>query len=249
VREALATAGADAGPAAGGIAGVGPAAGGMAAPHGSMTVFNNMRDSYLAHLALADAAARTAALRERGPFKPAQVEPFNAGPGDIRVFADMLERCLKLATTITVARYYGDNEELGMAYFLSVFTGDAASLGRTALADTPLSDHANFRLHGALLALLRAYLPPSDGKELCLVCAQFVFPASFARGWTELVRLYDLQCVIAELTVADVHYVNRLDPPSWGRFLQIMEDVVDDSPSQTWIVSVLYSTAAQHVTT
>ena len=69
MREALAAAGADAGPAGGGIAGVGPAAGGMAAPHGSMTAFNNMRDSYLAHLALADAAARTAALRERGPFK------------------------------------------------------------------------------------------------------------------------------------------------------------------------------------
>jgi hypothetical protein len=107
VREALAAAGADAGPSAGGIAGVGPAAGCMAAPHGSMPAFNNMRDSYVAHLALADAAARTAALRERGPFKPAQVEPFNAGSGDIRVFADMLEWCLKLATTMTVARYYG----------------------------------------------------------------------------------------------------------------------------------------------
>jgi hypothetical protein len=88
-------------------------------------------NSYLAHLAVADAAARAAALRERWPFKPAQVEPFNAGPGDIRVFADMLERCLKLATTITVARYYGDSEELGMAYFLRVFTGDAPSLART----------------------------------------------------------------------------------------------------------------------
>ncbi len=101
----------------------------------------------------------------------------------------------------------------------------------------------------ALLALLRAYLPPRAGKELRLACAQFVFPASFARGWTELVRLYDLQCAIAELTAADAHYVKRLDPPSWGRFLQIMEDAVDDSPSQTWIVSVLYSTAAQNVTT
>jgi hypothetical protein len=139
-----------------------------------------------------------------------------------------------------------------MAYFLSVFTGDAASLARTALADTPISDHANFCLHGALLALLRAYLLPHDGKELRLACAQFVFPASFARGWTELVRLYDLQCAIVELTAADAHYVkrlDRLDPPSWGRNLQIMEDVVDDSPSQTWIVSVLYSTAAQNVTT
>ena len=227
MREDFAAGGvAGVGPAAGGIAGVGPAAGGMAAPPGSMTTaFNAMRDGYLAHLALADAAARAAALRERGPFKPAPVEPFKTGPGDIMVFADMLERCLKLATTITVARYYGDNEELGMAYFLSVFTGDAASLARTALADTPPSAHANFRLHGASLTLLRAYLPTSDGKELRLACILFVFPASFARGWTELVRLYDLQCAnaerlydlqcaIAQLTAADAHYVKRLDAPS-----------------------------------
>ncbi len=67
-----------AGPAAGGVARAGhAAAAGMAAPHGSMIAFNNMLDSYLAHLTLADATARTAALRERGPFKPAQVEPFS----------------------------------------------------------------------------------------------------------------------------------------------------------------------------
>ena len=58
MREALAAAGVAAGQEVGGIAGVGPAAGGMAAPHGSMTAFNSMRESYLAHLAL-DAAART----------------------------------------------------------------------------------------------------------------------------------------------------------------------------------------------
>jgi hypothetical protein len=84
VREALAAAGADAGPAAGGTAGVGPAAGGMAAPYGLMT---------------ADAAARTAVLRERGPFKPAQVETFKAGPGDIEVFADIVQTCSKGASS------------------------------------------------------------------------------------------------------------------------------------------------------
>jgi hypothetical protein len=84
--------GAGAGPAEEGIAGVGPAAGGMAAPHGSMTAFNAMRDGYLAHLALADVAVRATALGERGPFKPPMVEPFKSGPGDIMVFADILER-------------------------------------------------------------------------------------------------------------------------------------------------------------
>ena len=38
--------------------------------------------------------------------------------------------------------YYCDNEELCMAYCLSIFTGDAASLARTALDDTSPSDHA-----------------------------------------------------------------------------------------------------------
>jgi hypothetical protein len=83
VREALLA-------TAGGVVGVGPAADGMTAPHGSMTAFNAMRDGYLAHLALVDATARAAALRERGPFKPAEVEPFKTGPDDIMVFDDML---------------------------------------------------------------------------------------------------------------------------------------------------------------
>jgi hypothetical protein len=95
VREALASAGPAAGPAVGGIAGVGRAAVGMAAQHGSMAVFNHMRDSYFAHRALVDAAVK-AALKDRGSFKPSQVEPFHAGPDDIRVFDDMLEQCLKL---------------------------------------------------------------------------------------------------------------------------------------------------------
>ncbi len=58
--------------------------------------FNAIRDGYLDHLALADATARVVALRERGPFKPTLVETLKPGPGYIMVFADMLERSLKL---------------------------------------------------------------------------------------------------------------------------------------------------------
>jgi hypothetical protein len=67
----------------------------------------------------------------------------------------------------------------------------------------------------------------------------------------ELVRLYDLQCAIAELTSEDAHYVKRLDPPSWGRFLQILEDTVPGRLPFADLdgVGVLYSTAAQNVTT
>ena len=50
--------------------------------------------------------------------------------------------------------------------------------------------------------LIREYLPPIAAKEWCLACDTFVFPATFAQGWTELVLLYDLQCAIAALTAA-----------------------------------------------
>ena len=64
-----------------------------------------------------------------------------------------------------------------------------------------------------------------------------VFPANTAQGWTELVRLYDLQCAIAELTATEVLHVKRLDPPTWGRFLQVLEDAVDGNPAQTWVTT------------
>ena len=131
----------------------------------------------------------------------------------------------------------------------SAFDGDALNLVRTALSDTPPSDGATFRLHGALMALLRAYLPPRAAQLWRDECDKFVFPASFSQGWTALVRHYDLQCVIAQLTATEAHYVKRLDQPTWGKFLQILEDAAQRSPHSRWIISVLYSTEARNVTT
>ena len=122
---------------------------------------------------------------------------FTDDPGDIKVLARVLETLIKLATTITVARYYGTNEELGAAHFLAAFAGDAVGLTRTALADTPPSDGVTFWLHVTLLTLLRAYLLPRVAKMWRDACDDFGFPQDFSQGWTELVRLFDLQCVIA----------------------------------------------------
>ena len=62
------------------------------------------------------------------------------------------------------------------ANFLGAFEGDALGLALTALADTPPSDHAGFRLHGALLALLRAYLPTRTascvGRRVMSLCSR-----------------------------------------------------------------------------
>ena len=122
---------------------------------------------------------------------------------------------------------------------LSCFVGDAVGIARTAIDEAPASCQAQYRLHSVLWVLLQAYLPPRAAKEWSLMCKAFVFPDNFAQGWTELVRMYDLQCAIAALTAAEVHYVKRLDTPSWGRFLQILEDEEDTSSRTGWIVAVL----------
>jgi hypothetical protein len=54
-------------------------------------------------------------------------------------------------------------------------------LARTALADTLPSYGATFRLHDALLELLRAYLPPRVAKMWRDECEDFVFRKASAR--------------------------------------------------------------------
>jgi len=164
------------------------------------------------------------------------------------VFARMFDAVLRIATTAMAGRLYGANDDLGFAIFLGAFEGDALGLARTALGDTPASDNDNLRLHGALMSLLRAYLPPRAAQEWRETCGAFVFPPCLSQGWTELVRLWDLQCVISQLTVAETHWVKRLDPPTWGRFLQMLEDAASRSDSSRWIIGVLYALDARNVT-
>jgi hypothetical protein len=178
-----------------------------------------MLAAYVAYTNLPD-EEREAFFRTRASFKHTQTETLKDCPGDLTVLGRELQTVLRVATVITVGRYFGPNEELGIALLLSAFDGDALSLARTARTDTPPSDSATFRLHGALLAVLRSYLPPRAAKMWRDACNDFVFPQSFSQGWTSLVRLFDLQCVIAELTVVEAHYVKRLDPTTWGNFLQ-----------------------------
>ena len=218
------------------------------AQRGPMATFDTLLEAYPAYLALADDAARSAFLRERVGFKATPGETFKDGPGGLTVFARLFDTVLRIATTGMVGRYYGPNEDLGLANFLGAFEGDALGLARTALTDTPPSDVAGFRLHGALLSLLRAYLPPRASKLWREACDEFVFPQGFSQGWTELVRLFNLQCVIAELTAVETHWVKRLDQPTWGRFLQILEDAAQRSDSSRWITGVLYAPDARNVT-
>ena len=218
------------------------------AAQGPLATFAEMRTAYLAYCDLADDEKRVF-LQARASFKHPPPETFKDGPGDIMVMAKAMQAGLQVATAITTSRTFGPQEDIGVALLCAAFDGDALNMVRTALADTPQSDGATFRLHGALIAFLRAYLPPRAAKEWRGACGDFVFPPSFSQGWTSLVRLYDLHCVIAELTAAETHHVKRLDPPTWGKFLQILEDAAQRSLHSRWIISVLYSTEARNVTT
>ena len=134
------------------------------APRGPMATFDSLLAAYLAYLALADDAARAAFLRERAGFKVTPGETFKDGPGGLAVFDRLFDTVLRITTTGMVDRYYGPNEDLGLENFLGVFEGNALGLARTAITDTPPSDGAVLRLHGALLSLLLAYLPTRAPK-------------------------------------------------------------------------------------
>jgi hypothetical protein len=209
------------------------------AQQGPFTTFNSMLTSHEAYTNLAD-DAREAFLRARAGFKHTLTEPLKDGPGDITVLARALQAALRVATAITVSHTYGPNEELGIALFHSAFDGDALSLAHTAFADTPPSDDSTFRLHVACMApcwrccgrIFQHVQRRCGGMRVTI----FVFPQGFSQGWTLLVRLFDLQCVIAELTANESHHVKRLDPPTWGTFLQILEDAAQRSTSSRWII-------------
>ena len=112
----------------------------MAQQGAPMATFDSLLTAYLTYLALADDAARAAFLRERVGFKASPGETFKDGPGGLGVFARLFDAVLRIATTGMVGRYYGANEDLGLANFLGAFEGDALGLARTALADTPASE-------------------------------------------------------------------------------------------------------------
>ena len=91
------------------------------AQRGQLNTFDSMLAAYLAYFTLADDDARAAFLRERAGFKPTPGEMFKDCPGGLTELARALETILRVATTVTVARYYGPNEELGLALLLGAF--------------------------------------------------------------------------------------------------------------------------------
>ena len=90
------------------------------------------------------------------------------------MFARLFDAVLRVATTCMVGRFYRLSEDLGLTNFLGAFEGDALALARTALADTPASDQAAFRLHGAMLSLLHAIFRPGHpscgGRHVTSLC-------------------------------------------------------------------------------
>jgi hypothetical protein len=173
-----------------------------------MATFDALLAAYLAYVALADDAARVAFLRERVGFKATPGETFKEGPGGLAVFARLFDAVLRVATTCMVGRYYGLSEDLGLANFLGAFEGDALALARTALADTTASDQVAFRLHGALVSLLRAYLPPRaascGGRHVTSLC----FRKDLARAGRSLCGF--LTCNVVDRSSFYCSYRNKI---------------------------------------
>jgi len=140
-------------------------------------------------------------------------------------------------------RFFGTQEDLGVACILSAFAGDAVAIARNAIADTPPSDQATHRLHAALRALLLAYLPPRAAADWRRLASSFDWPDTFASGWTEAMRLYDFICAISVLTEHAPNHVRRVAAPTWSVSLQILEDA-----GLPWLVAALHGSAAANIT-
>ena len=144
---------------------------GGAPQHGG---FPQLEAAYLAFVAL-DADARAQYTRDRASWKPPPPSVVcSLAPGDLAVFAQAYEIIRKLTSTLLIGRFFGAQEELGNACILNYFIGDAANIARTAIDDAPASTNRVYRLHSALHAILRAYLPPRAAREWRSLCRNFV---------------------------------------------------------------------------
>jgi len=196
--------------------------------------FRPLQEAYEAFLAM-DEEARTRYLADRKSWKPQAGSPCGLAPSDIAVFALVYEIIRKLAHTLIIGRFFGTQEELGIACISNAFTGDAEAIAQTAINDAPPSNDRVYRLSSVLRAILRAYLPPRAAQEWRSKCRDFVWPPVFARGWADVVRLVDVGTAIAALTATDPLPVKRLPAPSFDDLTQLLEDV---GPS--WMVAALY---------
>ena len=86
-----------------------------------------------------EANAQTVWINERRTFKPVVGPSFSQAPGTIDVFAMVYAIVRKLADLLSSGRFFGAQEDLGVACILSAFDGDAVAVARTAIDDAPPS--------------------------------------------------------------------------------------------------------------
>jgi hypothetical protein len=167
--------------AQGGLAGGGPAAGGhRAAPVAPMTAaLQEMLVGYRDYLALPDDVTRLAFLREHSSFKPAPIELFTAGPGDISVFAKILDTGIKIATTIAAAR------SIVLLLFLQKQNLSTTTVRRTSAGRSSKADSLEMRRawHAQRLPIrLRRINALSACMEPCSRCSRRIFRPALPRS-------------------------------------------------------------------
>ena len=116
--------------AAGGVQRIRPAASTMA----TMPGLDQFAVGHTQFMAL-DANAQAEFLKERRAWKPVLgISHLSQGPSTIDTFTTVYEGFRKLADLLSVSRFFGAQEELGVSCIFSSFTGDAVAVARTAIA-------------------------------------------------------------------------------------------------------------------
>jgi hypothetical protein len=118
--------------------------------------------------------------------------------------------------TFVTGSFYGPEEDMAHTHVLSVVTGPAANHMRITLDEASPSNDNTFRIHSALLAFLRAYLPHRAVEEWRVSQSAFRWGDTFPGSWAGVVCLDDLHDAISALTKDDPLHVKRLLLGGWS---------------------------------
>ena len=151
----------------------GAAGGEVRTTMGLVAELQELRDMYSRFLAM-DEDARVAYVKERCHQKAPIASPFSLSPEGVGNFYEAMELVRRIAEAILLCRCFGVNEDVGKGITIGATTGAAANFMHNAFTDAAASDGNGFRIHRALFAFLRSYLPPMAAREWRRMRAQFV---------------------------------------------------------------------------
>ena len=192
-------------------------------------------DANDAYYGLEEGPARVTWLGRPAKLPPPELA-FTAASGSLEAFSTLCERVEKLAQAIKVCRLIGPNEDQAEAHVVAAFSGAALPVLQTAMSQAPPSTPERPRIHAALTAMLKAFLPAKASRLWRAQLRSFEWPAtaSLSEKWAELDRLWRQHHDIVGLTATNALHHRRQRLGSPRSFVQVLEDV---GPS--WVLRAL----------